>query len=73
MCQGDMEGHGPRSRGSAEIDRLGIRTLVMYNGPRGHNGRSTSFPVPIAQASAFDPALMERRRCGPKPTRWLWG
>ena len=59
MALGDTEGKGPRGRCSAEIARLGIRAVPMFNGPRGQTDRGgTSFPIPIAQAATFDPELV---------------
>ena len=57
LINGDVEGRGPKHRGSATIDRLGIGTMVFYNGPRGYQiGRnSTLFPCGTGQAAAFSP------------------
>jgi len=62
LVNGDVEGRGPKHRGSATIDRLGIGTMVFYNGPRGFQvGRkSTLFPCGTGQAAAFDPANTEK-------------
>lgn len=55
LVNGDVEGRGPKHRGSASIDRLGIGTMVFYNGPRGYQvgRRSTLFPCGTGQAAAF--------------------
>lgn len=62
MLQGDIERKAPPTRGSAAIDRLGIKPLVFYNGPRGFqmSGRSTLFPTGVAQAATFRPELIEQ-------------
>ena len=62
MLNGDIEDRGPRQRGSASVDRVGIGTMVFYNGPRGYQlGRkSTLFPCGTAQAATFNPELVER-------------
>lgn len=62
MLQGDIAGKAPRTRGSAAIDRLGIKPLVFYNGPRGFQiGRkSTLFPNGQGQAASFRPEIVEQ-------------
>jgi len=62
LVNGDVEGRGPKHRGSATIDRLGIGTMVFYNGPRGFQvGRkSTLFPCGTGQAAAFDPENIQK-------------
>ena len=62
LVNGDVEGRGPKQRGTASIDRLGIGTMVFYNGPRGFQlGRSsTLFPCGTGQAAAFDPDNLQK-------------
>jgi beta-glucosidase len=46
---------------AAGIARLGIEGLVYSDGPRGiTRGQCTCFPVPMARAATFDPALEQR-------------
>ena len=50
--------HTPYVAGA--VDRLGIPGIRFSDGPRGIvMGRSTAFPVAIARAATFDPALEE--------------
>ncbi|GLR68073.1 beta-glucosidase [Acidocella aquatica] len=50
---------GPISAGA--IPRLGIPGILFTDGPRGVvMGRSTSFPVTMARAASWDPALEEQ-------------
>lgn len=62
MVNGDIEGRGPKQRGSASVDRVGIGTMVFYNGPRGYqmNTKSTLFPCGTGQAASFRPELVEQ-------------
>ncbi|WP_430932600.1 beta-glucosidase H [Saccharicrinis sp. 156] len=62
MVQGDIERKAPPTRGSAAVDRLGIKPAIFYNGPRGFqmSGRSTLFPTGVAQAASFRPELIEQ-------------
>ncbi len=61
MLNGDIEGRGPKQRGSASVDRVGIGTMVFYNGPRGYqmSRKSTLYPSGVGQAAAFRPELVE--------------
>jgi beta-glucosidase len=60
MVNGDIEGRGPKGRGSASVDRVGIGTMVFYNGPRVFQmGRKvTLFPSGVGQAASFRPDLV---------------
>jgi beta-glucosidase len=62
MVCGDIEGRGPKQRGSASVDRVGIGTMVFYNGPRGYqmSTQSTHFPCGTGQAASFRPELLEQ-------------
>lgn len=62
LVNGDVEGRGPKHRGSASIDRLGVETMVFYNGPRGYQMGldSTLFTSGVGQAAAFDPDRVEQ-------------
>ncbi len=62
-----MHGAGPKAaRGlwpTPDNERLGIPGFRMVDGPRGVHaatGNATAFPVAIARAAAWDPALEER-------------
>jgi beta-glucosidase len=61
MVNGDIEGRGPKHRGSASVDRVGIETMVFYNGPRGYQmgAESTLYPAGIGLAATFRPDLTE--------------
>ncbi|MGZ0709700.1 glycoside hydrolase family 3 protein [Coraliomargarita sp. W4R53] len=61
MVNGDVEGRGPKHRGSASVDRVGIETMVFYNGPRGYQMglKSTLYPAGVGLAAAFRPDLTE--------------
>ncbi len=63
MLSGDVTGRGPMTRGSAYVDRVGIDTMIFYNGPRGygnHDKGGTLFPCGVGQAASFRPELVER-------------
>jgi beta-glucosidase len=46
---------------AGEVPRLGIPGIRFSDGPRGVVvGHATAFPVPMARAATFDPALEER-------------
>lgn len=46
---------------AGELPRLGIPGIRFSDGPRGVvMGNATAFPVPMARAATFDPALEER-------------
>lgn len=46
---------------AGEVPRLGIPGIRFSDGPRGVVvGQATAFPVPMARAATFDPALEER-------------
>ena len=61
FCQGDIEDKSPRLRGSAALERLGIKPMVFYNGPRTYQmGAATVFPVPVAQGATWNPDLVRR-------------
>ncbi|HEX5947339.1 MAG TPA: glycoside hydrolase family 3 C-terminal domain-containing protein [Acidimicrobiales bacterium] len=70
-----LSGDGPLVRGlremrrrynetpyvAGEVPRLGIPGIRFSDGPRGVVvGHATAFPVPMARAATFDPALEER-------------
>ena len=70
-----LSGDGPLVRGlremrrrynetpyvAGEVPRLGIPGIRFTDGPRGVVvGHATAFPVPMARAATFDPALEER-------------
>jgi beta-glucosidase len=62
MLSGDITGRGPMTRGSAYVDRVGIDTMIFYNGPRGygnHGKGGTLFPCGVGQAASFSPELAE--------------
>ena len=51
----------PGAASAADVPRLGLNGLVYSDGPRGiTKGSCTCFPVPMARAATFDPALEER-------------
>lgn len=62
MVQGDIERKAPPTRGSAAVDRLGIKPIIFYNGPRVFQvgKKSTMFPTGVAQAATFRPELVEK-------------
>lgn len=61
FCQGDIEGKAPPQRGTAALERLGIKPMVFYNGPRGYQmGKGTVFPSPTGQAASWNPELLEK-------------
>ena len=62
MVNGDIEGRGPAQRGSASVDRVGIGTMVFYNGPRGYQRslQATHFPCGVGMAATFRPELVEQ-------------
>jgi beta-glucosidase len=62
MLSGDVTARGPARRGSAYVDRVGIDTMIFFNGPRGYgivNGGGTQFPCGVGQAASFKPELPE--------------
>lgn len=61
FCQGDIEGKSPPLRATAALERLGIKPMVFYNGPRGYQmGKGTVFPSPTGQAASWNPALLQK-------------
>ncbi len=62
MLSGDVTARGPARRGSAYVDRVGVDTMIFFNGPRGYGisgGGGTQFPCGVGQAASFKPELPE--------------
>jgi beta-glucosidase len=57
----EMRRYNSKPLVAAAVPRLGLKGLRFADGPRGVVvGRCTAFPVPMARAATFDPALEER-------------